>query len=237
MSYRDDLEASQARADALEKELADARSKIAELEGGPSRALVRQGPTAMVRGEAGSPAARTWMGAPLRTEFIRELDGEISEDAYTEIIERIRAAFDNVGSVSTLPGSLAWITDNASNGVGPFVSVYFTMRDDRTTIRAHERHGGLAGVVFGAVGGGVGGGGIALPLSLAVISPMILPFSIPIWLGTAYYACRRLFRSRVRKRAEKLESLMDELAEICEKHITRAREQARANAGSDGSDE
>ena len=238
MSYRDDLEASQARADALEKELADARSKIAELEA-PSKALVPRGSSAlavadasdaMTRGAAGSPAARTWLGAPLRTEFIREVEGEIPESAYTELIEAIRTALDNVGSVSTLPGSLAWTADGPSNGIGPFVSVYFTMRDGRTRIRALEKYGGLAGVIFGAVGGGVGGGGIALPLSLAVISPMILPFSIPLWLGAAYYSCRRLYRSRVRVRAERLEALMDELAEISEKHIARAQAEAASDS-------
>lgn len=219
MAYRDDLEASQARADALERELAEARDKISELEEGPSQALVRTGPSALARGESGSPAARTWLGAPLRLEFIRELDGEIPESAYTEIVERIRSVLSTVGTVSILPGSLAWAATGPSSGVGAFVNIYITIRDGKTVIRGEEKLGNLAGALFGGVGGGVGGGGVMVPLSIAFVAPVLIVPAIALWLGGTYAVCRKLYRSRTGKRAERLESLIVDIAKIAEKHI------------------
>lgn len=223
MSYRDDLQASQARANALEQELAEARSKISELEGDKkNEALVRVGTNALARGSAGSPSAKRWLGAPTRLEFARDVEGEVPETSYTELVEAIRAALGSVGAVSTLPGSLAWSATNASNGLGPFVSVYITIRDGQTVIRAEEKVGNLAGAIYGGVGGGVGGGALFVPISVAIISPWLLPVALPLWLGGTYAVCRKLFRGRVKSRAERLETLIDELVAIAEKHIARA---------------
>ncbi len=223
MSYRDDLQASQARAAALEQELAEARSKIAELEG--EKALVRVGRNALVRGSASSPATHTMLGAPTQLRYERELDGELPETAYTELVEAMRSALGNVGTVSTLPGSLAWATNVPYNGIGPFVNVRVTIRDGRTVIRADERLGNLGGVIFGAGGAGVGAGaGAGLVVALALVSPLTLPVAVPLFLGGIWMGCRALFRNRANARAERLEALVDDLVAISERHIAKAED-------------
>ena len=84
MSYRDELEASRARADALERDLADTRAELSEIKG-ESTALARResglparaGDAALRRGSASGPAAQRWLGAPTRLEFERVTQGEV----------------------------------------------------------------------------------------------------------------------------------------------------------------
>ena len=232
MSYRDDLQAAQARAEALEKELAETRSELAELKG--EKALVRVGPKRVGARSASSPATYKALGGPTLLRYERELSGELPETAYTELVETMRSALSNVGTVSTLPGSLAWATNVPYNGIGPFVNVHITVRDGRTVIRADERIGNLAGVIFGAGGGGVGAGaGTGLVVGLAFVSPLILPVALPLWLGGVWMACRGLFRNRANARAERLETLIDDLAAIAERRIAEA-EAAKERSQGDG---
>ena len=229
MAYRDDLEATQARVTALEKELADAHAEIARLEGDESQALVKVGGQALERATPDESRSPGWLGAPIRLELSRVLEGEVPEAAYSELVEAMRQALGSVGTVSVLPGSLAWASNAPANGIGPFVNIYFTMRDGRTTIRVEEKLGSLAGGIFGGVGGGVGGGGLMLPIATLWISPLLVPLAVPLWLGGVYAGCRALYRRSARKRARKLEKLLETLVERSEHHIA-----AHAALASDG---
>ena len=220
MTYRDDLDAAQARAVALESELAEARAHIDRLEGkSSSQALVKVGDQALATSREEYPTSSKWLGAPSSLKLVRELDGEVPDTAYSELVETIRRVLRNVGTVSVLTGSLAWSANTPGNGVGPFIDVYFTIRDGRTTIRIDERLGNLAGGIFGGIGAGVGVGGIMAPISTLWITPLLVPFAIPLWLGGTYFACRKLYRGRVKARAKKLTELLDELVDISERRI------------------
>lgn len=220
MAYRDELEAAQARIRALEQELADARGAK------PSQALVKAGRTALARTESDAPAARKWLGAPTMLVFTREVDGEIPKEAHTELVEHMRRTLNNVGAATVLPGSLAWTSMAQHNGIGPHVNVYVTYRDGKTTIRAEQKLGNLAGGIFGGVGGGVGGGGIMAPIALAWINPILVPVGLAVWLGGTYAACRKLYTRSARKHARTLETLADSLARIAEKYIERSTREA-----------
>jgi hypothetical protein len=50
----------------------------------------------------------------------------------------------------------------------------------------------------------------------------LVPIALPLWLGGSYLACRSLFRSRARTRAERLDTLLDDLVETCERHCADA---------------
>lgn len=221
MSYRDELDAAHARADALSRELATAREKLDQLENQESQALVPVGSNALLaRADASSPSARRWLGAPHRIELSRTIEGELPEAAYVELIELIRRRLNNVGATTVLPGSLAWTAHVTHNGVGPLVNLYVTIRGGRTTIRMDEKLTNLAGGIYGGVGGGVGlGVGTAIPVGVGLLSPLLLPVVIPLWLGGTYYACRRLYRRSAKKRAAKLEQLLDDLVELSQRHI------------------
>lgn len=221
MSYRDDLDASQARVAALETELAEARAQIDKLEGkAPSQALVKVDDQALLAtSRAAHPTSSKWLGAPASLKLERVLDGEIPESAYADLIEAIRHALRNVGTVSVLPGSLAWSANTPGNGVGPFVDVYFTIRDGQTTIHIDEKLGNLAGGIFGGVGAGVGIGGLMAPISTLWIAPILVPFAIPLWLGGTYVACRKLYRNRAKARVKKLDTLLERLVAISERRI------------------
>lgn len=220
MSYRDDLDASQARVAALEVELADARAHIDKLEGKePSQALVKVGDQALATSRAAHPTSSRWLGAPSSIKLAREVDGEVPESAFAELIETIRRAVRNIGTVSVLPGSLAWSANTPGNGVGPFIDIYFSIRDGKTTIHIDEKLGNLAGGIFGGLGGGLGVGGLMAPISTMWITPLLVPFAIPVWLGGVYVACRKIYRNRARARADKLQVLLDQLVDICERRI------------------
>ena len=230
MSYRDDLDATRARADALERELAAAKEKIAELEGGTALvrteggALVRREGAAVDRLSASGPATHTWLAGPTRLGHERVIDGELPESAYTELVETIRRTIGEPGTTSMLPGSLTWTSSALPNSTGPHLNVYVSVRHGKTTLRADEKLGHLAGAIFGGVGGGVGGGGIMLPIAAAFVNPLLLAVTLPVWLGGTYLACRKIYRGRASARANRLESLMDELAELVEREIAAAAE-------------
>ena len=212
MAYRDELEAAQARVEALERELAQTKNDLA---------LVRtSGDTAIVRGNSGGQAAPRWLGGPLQLAFTREIDGEVPERAYTELVEAVRIAIGNAGTTTVLPGSLAWSSQVPANSLVPSVSVYVTARRGRTTIRAEQKLGQLAGVIYGAIGGGVGGGAIVAPIAAtAVVAPLLAPVAALVWLGGTFAACRRLYRSRSKQHAARLERLVDELAAIADRYL------------------
>lgn len=228
MSYRDDLDATRARADALERELAEARQTIARLEGDTALATVDRGglavrnAAALDRLSASGPAAHTWLAGPTRLGHERVIDGELPEASYTEVVETIRRAVGEPGSTSMLPGSLTWTSNALPNSTGPHLNVYISVRHGRTTIRVDEKLGHLAGLIYGAVGGGVGGGGIMLPIAAAFVNPLLLAVTLPVWLGGTYLACRKLYRNRAGARARRLEALLDELAALAAREIEAA---------------
>lgn len=219
MTYRDDREAAQARITALETELADARTRIAELEGRRSEALVLASAGALTRaGKAKLP----WYGAPLRLELARTFAGALPADAFEDLIEVIRTTTGESGRSELLRASLTWEMTTPSNSAGPFTQVRVAVRDGATTLTLTDRLGQLAGAIYGGVGGGVGGGGIALPIVASIAMPALAPVFAATWLGGTFLGTRALFKWRARKRAELLQRTFDAVAAEIERRLAAA---------------
>jgi hypothetical protein len=234
VSYRNELDAAHARSQALERELAEARDKIEVLERSPGQALAKlESSELLVRTDASGPVARRWLGAPHRLELSRTLAGEVPEAGYVELIELIRQRLNQVGATTVLPGSLAWTAALGHNSTGPHVSVYVTARRGTTSIRIEEKLGNLAGGIYGGLGGVGMGAGIIVPIAAATITPLLLPVAIPLWLGGIYWGCRRIYRGVARKRAVRLEKLLEELSTIAETQIAEAAADAAAEAAAE----
>jgi len=209
VSYRDDVAAANARAEALQKELDDARAEIATLQG-RDEALARLAQSGIQLSQRQAVAAR-WLGAPTRLSLTREIDHEISEDLYPELVDCIRRRLGNAGTVSTLKGSLTWTMMSQQRPI----SVYVSSRHGKTTITIDQSLGTLAGGIFGGIGGGVGGGMVGLTVAAAAAAtPLLIPVAILGWLGTVYGVCRRIYRNRVHANARTLQALLDELCAL-----------------------
>jgi hypothetical protein len=227
--YRDDLEAAQARIAELERRLAEAQGELRADRERRSQALVLADRGALAaRGDQRdtSPATR-WLGAPVRLALSRRVDGELPESAHTEIVELVRERVSEIGSVSRLEGSLAWTSSANPRTTGPFINVTVTSRDGAIAIRVEERLGNLAGAIYGGIGGGVGGGGLGLPVMAAVFLGPVGALAIPAWLGGWWLALRGIYKRVAHGRAERLQALADELAELIARRARPAGEARR----------
>jgi len=215
--YRDDREADQARIESLERELSEAQTKIAELEGKRSQALVLAGSKDLAPSGKATSAAAKWFGAPLKLELSRVWDKEFPVDKFEELIDVIREVTGDNGRIELLKTSMTWFSSasDRKNGTGPFIEVRVSVRNGQTRLEVKDRLGQLAGVIFGAIGGGVGGGAIMAPIGASILVPYLAPVFAVAWFGGFYFALRKLFKSRARKRAEALQSVFDRVdAEI-----------------------
>jgi hypothetical protein len=215
MSYRDDIEAAHARVAALEEELARTRAELATLKGDGSHALVLASATAIELAPKQKSAAR-WLGAPTVLVFSETIDGEIGEELYSTLVEFMRRELGG-GQVSSFKDTVTFST--YSRGRGLDVSVDITSRAGRTTIRAEERLGQLAGGMFGGIGGAVGGGVMsAVIVGANAIAPVLIPVAIAAWLGGVFTLCRTSYRAAARRRARRLQRVVAELARIAREH-------------------
>lgn len=212
MSYRDDRDADQARIAALERELAAARDKVAELEGKQSNALVLASQRALAPGgaQAGPTAITRWFG-PGTLQLTRRFEGAFPIDRFEELIERIREVTRDPGRSELLRASLTWFASAGEKTTGPHRVVTVTVRDGATTLTVTDRLGGLAGAIYGGVGGGVGGGGLGLPILASITVPVLAPVFILGWLGGVFFGSRAIYLRAAKNRAIALQQLFDAL--------------------------
>lgn len=226
MTYRDDRDADRARIAALEVELAEAKRRVAELEGRRETALVQASGSALALADAAPSAAKTWLGAPLRLSLAKRWAGAFPTDRFEDVIERIREITRDPGRSELLRSSMTWWASAGERSAGPFTVVTLTVRDGQTTLTITDRLGALAGALFGGVGGGVGGGGLIAPLAATIAVPVLAPVFILGWLGGIYAGTRALFRRTARRRAEGMQQLFDALVPEIEARIADARDAA-----------
>lgn len=224
MSYRDELDAAQNRADALEKQLKDAKQELALVKRDDPQALIAAGDSALDRAAEPDTASRKWLGAPLSLKFERSIDGVLPDSAYGEIVDAIHLQLGQSGTFTTIKGSFSWNSMGSQKNTLAFTNVYISSRRGKTVIRVEQQLGNLAGALYGGVGGGVGGGGLMAPLAPVFFAPWLIAITVPLWLGGWYAACRKMYRGSARKRAKKLEELTDELAEVAAYAIKEAEE-------------
>jgi hypothetical protein len=210
MSYRDDTEAAHARVAALEEELARTRAELAALKGDQKHALVVASATAMQQVPRQRAAAR-WLGAPTVLVFSETIDVEIGEALYSKLVEHMRRELGS-GQVSSFKDTVTFST--FSRGATD-VSIDITSGGGRTTIRAEERLGRVAGGLFGGIGGGAGGGGMGpIIVGASAVAPALVPLAVAGWLGTVFVVSRFSYRAIARRRARRLQRIVNELAAL-----------------------
>jgi serine/threonine protein kinase len=163
------------------------------------------------------PKRNIFIGGPTRLVFERVVDGEVPEADYPVLVEEIRNVMHEVGQVSQLGHSFTWTLNRGSSGTTN-IEVAVTVRGGRTRIMAQENLNNLIGAVFGGVGGGLGGGGMG-PMMGILFGGLHLPgvtaaFIVPAWLTLVYSIARSSYHYAVKRRAKKLEKLVDELAAL-----------------------
>ncbi len=221
VAYRDELEAAHARSRALEQELEQARSRIDELEGRRSTALAKRGSTELARADAGSSYS-SWAAGPTKLRFETEIDGEVPESAYQELVEVMRRSVGAIGNASTLGKSLSWSATPQHGAADRMLLVTIDSRRGKTAIRVEEQLTILLGRIYGGVLGGVGGGGIMVPILAGLAYPPMIPLTLAVWLGGVFGICRKAYAKRARAREEGLGELFDELVLLCKQEIEDA---------------
>lgn len=215
MTYRDDREADQARIAALEAELASARERIAELEGRRDQALaIASGNALMPSSRAGSRAER-WLGAPLKLQMSRTFLRAYPIERLEELLPRVRAITDEIGTTELLRSSLTWRTSGGQRQTAR-TTVNVVVHDGMTTLTVSDSLHQLAGALYGGIGGGMGGGGVAAPVFASMAIPVLAPLFFVGWLGGVYGGTRLLFKRMARKRAALVRQLFDALSEEIE---------------------
>ena len=177
-----------------------------------------------------------FVGSPTLVAFERVIEGEVAETEHEALIEEARATFGVMGHSSAKGGTLIWTTrrpkkpkklsdwggvkDMEWEGDPPNVMVRVTSRHGRTRVRVEQRLDEAAGGIFGGVMGGGGAGLASIILSVGVAA-MDLSIVIGVAgalaaIGTMFGLSRVIYRSVVKVKAARLESLADRLAEQCE---------------------
>jgi hypothetical protein len=146
---------------------------------------------------------------------MRSWDKEFPVDHFEDLIDGIREVTRDNGRIEMLRTSMTWSSSSQEKGTGPYITVRISVKNGVTKLEVTDRLTTLAGVIFGAIGGGVGGGAIALPIFASISVPILAPVIAVGWVGGFYVGLRKLFKSRARKRAEKLQQVFDRVgAEI-----------------------
>jgi len=167
-----------------------------------------------------APDSTPFLGAPVRLEFERTVEGEVPESAYVILMEEIQQTLGPAGVVNTLGRSFAWHSTNVQRQV----SVTITPRQGRTRIRIEERLHNLAGGLFGGVVGGMGGAGISVAIGVGMSSfnaPLVATVLSAAMLLGAYGIARTVFRGVSGRRSRDLRRLADVLAERVEENAGR----------------
>jgi hypothetical protein len=153
-----------------------------------------------------------WSGAPMSIVYEAQLTGEVPESELYLLVDTIRRRMGESGQVGTLGRSVSW----SSTSKDRRLQISIVSRQGKTTIRADERLGNLAGALFGGIMGGGGGGGGGLSFGVGMGAFHSAAVSLGIWGGiiaAAYLTARTVFKSLVQKRRNTLHSLVGELAD------------------------
>ncbi len=143
--------------------------------------------------------------------FSETIDGEIGEAVYSKLVECMRRELGS-GQVSSFKDTVTFSTFSRGRAD---VSVDITSGGGRTTIRAEERLGRVAGGIFGGIGGGAGGGAMVPIIAAAfAVAPALVPLGVAGWFGALFVVSRVSYRAVARRRARRLQRIVTELATI-----------------------
>ncbi|MGD8321619.1 MAG: hypothetical protein PVJ02_14240 [Gemmatimonadota bacterium] len=150
-----------------------------------------------------------FMGGPTRVRFDTTVDSALSEDAYPDVLEAIRAAAEAQGEIQNEFGGLAW----RSRGDATLLSV--TVRpdpDDETTrlVVASDWSGAAMLGTVGPIMAGVIGGGILG----AIVEPSTVLGGVGLMAGTVsagVLTARALWKAAARRFRRKAEDVVRRL--------------------------
>ena len=190
------------------------------LEAGIDPRNIRRAAAEMEGGQLGGSDWSAVFGAPLTVRVERDVEGEVSDSIFDELLVEIQEAGLGHGQPSVVGNTLTWRSGGAQNVSSLQVTV--SARDGRTEIRADERRHQTAGGLFGGImgGGGVGLGIGTIPIAIEVLGSPALAVVFPVAVvGIAYGIARTIFRETGKRKGAKLKRLVEKIAERCRTDI------------------
>ena len=158
-------------------------------------------------------------GAPFTIRLEKRIPGELPENRLAELVPIIEMFSEGHGQASSVGHTLTWSSATAGNTSSQQVLVQSSHGE--TLIRIEERLGGLAGALYGGILGGGGGLAIGAGSAIGALGSVFLAFVIPAALvGSSYMLTRWIFQAQVRRRRQKMEELMDQIASRVERSVS-----------------
>jgi tRNA A-37 threonylcarbamoyl transferase component Bud32 len=175
------------------------------------------------------------LGAPSTIRVERYIEGEVPPEEFPALVEELRAAFGVMGHLGTSEHTMLWSGRRpkkpfnvlnmselleAGTGDGPDAVVRIAVRGGVTRIEIEQRLGEVAGGIFGGVWGGAGGGGLGLVFGVG-LGALHLPLAA-VFAGAGatvvgtYWLARAIYQAVVGAKRQRVEVLLDRLADICE---------------------
>lgn len=206
-------------------------TSLAELEevareAGLDPALVRRA-AADLATAAPAAAPSRFLGAATRLSVERVVNGEVSMDDVEALVDEVRRTFGEPGLVGALGHTVTWSPSPAGR-YGPRsqaarqLSVTIATRGGRTTLRAEENLGQLAGGLFGGLMGGMGGGLTAPAIAIGVGAfHAALPVAglVTALVGGSYALARGIYVTMARRRERELRQLVERLGAYAERAV------------------
>ncbi|MDI3285489.1 hypothetical protein [Polyangium sp. 15x6] len=164
------------------------------------------------------PKARGgWLGAPLRTLFEEEIEGEITSDSHEDIVDVIRSVTGDAGQVQIVGKTLTWTPTVHPQSQPRQLSVTVRSRNGKTLVRVEERYTNFAAALYLGIGLGFGLGG-GLPVAVAIATTTKDGFAAALAgvavLMFAFLIPRLLFPWLVRRRSRKHRELLSRLSDV-----------------------
>ena len=161
------------------------------------------------------------IGGPTSILIEREVEGELPDSEYSAVVDVVRRALKNVGQVSQLGRSFAWVATPGSTHRQ--LEIVVSVRGGRTRIAIQENLAPLIGAIFGGIGGGMGGGGMGPIIGVGVgafhLAGAAVAAIIPLWLVATYFTARTAYGRTTRRRVRELEGLADRLAGLVQELV------------------
>jgi eukaryotic-like serine/threonine-protein kinase len=183
------------------------------------RAQLERAPSAVVieRGEKQKSRPNLFLGAHTKLDYQATIPREIDVALFEDIADDVRDVMGEMVTVSAVGRTLTVMTNvlrPGQSGIPRAAQVQVLVRNGRTTVRAFEDVGQLAGGLFGGLGGGAGGGLGAMIMGLTIKAQVPMPVALSAWVGTAVAAlglARVLYVRQVRKKEQELQQVMERI--------------------------
>lgn len=184
-------------------------------EAGLDVALVRRAATELRTHPDPAAAPLPGVFGPTTLAHERRVDGQLGAPAWEDIVGQIRRHLQIDGNVEHFGRDLVW----GSQRRGIFardVRVQLLPRRGQTSIRVHERTGGLALRLYLGIVAGLAPLGLLLAIGLAAEAlgvPALIPVFLALWLYASFRLARAVYGSKLATRDSELKRLAADLAD------------------------